>query len=244
MKRIELKAPLSANVTTDAKLPTRFSGTAYTGAAVSSGLVIDLASTTVPQSMALLSEHGRTDIVGRVESTAKQGGQLIVAGTLFSDMEGRAAQVARLAARGFPFQMSVGLFDFSEQEVATGQRVAVNGRDVVGPAHILRNGTVREVSVVTLGVDPQTNVQFFSANGAARGRAIDKLFSDLGEPLDVGDRQVLLSMAPATFAFLDMQLRSLGATLIARTAASKSTTTLSVKSVYAARRAASARFMH
>ena len=57
--------------------------------------------------------------------------------------------------------MSVGLYGFTREFVPAGKSVQVNGQTFNGPVNVLRNGQVREVSVVTLGADPRTDSKFF-----------------------------------------------------------------------------------
>lgn len=161
---IRLSAPLALASTDSAKLPSQFTGVAYSGGvAPGHGVVIDVSTTQVPASMALLSEHDRTGIVGLVDDAAVSNGQIIVKGKLFSDMPGsQAERIAQQAQRGFPYQMSIGLFDYTEEDVPRGQTRVVNNQLVAGPVTVLRNGKVRECSVVTLGADPQTSAAFFS----------------------------------------------------------------------------------
>ena len=238
-RTIQFRAPLNMNATADpSTLPSKFNGLAYTGAAVSGGVVIDLSTTTVPQSMALLEEHDRTAIIGKVESTTNRGGQLLVSGSLYSDIDGsKGQQIARLATRGFPFQMSVGVYDFNEQTIAAGQRLSVNGRDVAGPAVILKGGTVRECSVCTLGADASTSVRFFSANGPGRARALERLQADLGEVFDATERDVFMRMAPALFAFFEQKGREIAANAVAR---ERHAVSLSAAHVYSKRTALAA----
>ena len=164
MTYIELKAPVALTPATAGGLPTRLEGVAYSGGIVAAlGLVIDLASTTVADRMPLLLEHGRQNIVGAITKATIEGGALTVEGRLFSDIPGSTAEkIGQLAQRGAPYQMSVGLFDFTESTIPLGQVATVNSRTVGGPATVLRNGVVREVSIVTLGADPQAKARLFS----------------------------------------------------------------------------------
>jgi hypothetical protein len=61
-----------------------------------------------------------------------------------------------------PWQMSLGLYEYTFDEVPAGKRIVVNGRDVSGPAYVLRNGLLREGSIVSLGADRNTSAAFFS----------------------------------------------------------------------------------
>lgn len=163
--RFELVAPVSFEAEagtaggSDEKLPARFTGTAYSGEMVPSyGAVIDLSSTRMAKRLPLLNSHWRDDVIGFVDSSSV-GERIEVSGELFSDMEGCSAKkIARLAKRGAPYQMSVGLFGYRETFVPAGQSVKVNGREFTGPINVLSGGTVREVSIVTLGADWQADV--------------------------------------------------------------------------------------
>lgn len=215
MKRIpdtlRLSAPLTLRAApTDTKLPSRFTGIAYSGELMPSfGAVVDLDSTTVPAQMALLSEHERTNIIGLVETTSKANNRLIVGGTLYSDMAGSAAEkIAQLAARGFGFQMSVGLFHYSEEYVPQGVTARVNGRNIPGPVTVLRNGKVRECSIVALGADPNTNAVFFGAE-SGREQAIISLFDALGRVPSQSAREAYMRMSARDFLVVSTELRRL-----------------------------------
>jgi hypothetical protein len=171
MNSIQLRAPIALTATALGTLPSRFEGIAYSGGVVPSyGVVIDLGSTTISQPMPLLHEHSRDRIIGAVTAASIQAGQIIVAGKLFSDIPGgHAEQIAQLAIRGAPFQMSVGLYGYTEEVVPLGRAVTVNSRTASGPTVVLRRGAVREVSIVTLGADPNTNARMFSRKAKTPG---------------------------------------------------------------------------
>lgn len=165
---IILTAPLQLAAGNGSALPSQFSGTAYSGGFVPGyGVVIDLASTEFAQKMPLLANHDHTLMIGVINEGNKDGGKLSVAGALFSDIVGsRAEQIAQFAQRGMPFQMSVGLFGYNELYIPAGKSVQVNGQEFQGPVTVLRDGKVREVSVVALGADPNTEAQFFNAQSS------------------------------------------------------------------------------
>jgi hypothetical protein len=160
---VRMSAPLELRAAGN-ELPQRFSGQAYSGGLVPSyGIVIDLASTRYGARMPLLDSHMRSAIVGVIENAATTNHAMQVDGRLFSDMAGSAAErIAQLAQRGAPFQMSVGLYEFTVETVRAGIVVTVNGRQLTGPVDVLRNGLVREVSIVTLGADSDTSAAFLS----------------------------------------------------------------------------------
>ncbi len=211
---IRLTAPMQLRAAPEgpSQLPSQFTGIAYSGGLVPSyGMVIDLSSTNITPVMPLLSEHDRTNMVGMVNGAQKLNGQIVVAGKLYSDMAGsKAEQIAQLSQRGFPFQMSVGLFGFSEEELQPGQRALVNGRDVAGPVTVLRNGTVRECSICALGADPNTEARFFNSPHA-REHQIAALFREIGEQPTAEQRAAYLAMPSASFATFVATVRSLAA---------------------------------
>ena len=163
MTVIHLRAPVALKPATEGALPTRVEGIAYSGGIVPTlGCVIDLSTTSIADRLPLLHEHGREAIVGAITRATITGGTLLVEGKLFSDIPGgQAEKIAQLAQRGAPFQMSVGLFGYVEATVRLGEVVTVNGATVAGPVTVLRGGTVRGVSLVTLGADPNAVARLF-----------------------------------------------------------------------------------
>ncbi len=174
MKTIQLESLISFRASTaGTALPSKFTGTAYSGGLIPShGAVIDLSTTVVARRLPLLDSHVRSDIIGVVSAT-NVSGELVVSGSLFSDLAGSSAErIAARAVRGAPYQMSVGLFDYREVFLQAGQTMRVNGRDFTGPLTVLQSGTVREVSIVTLGADPQATAQFFGLKASQQAASV------------------------------------------------------------------------
>ncbi len=112
----------------------------------------------------MLHEHSRSAIIGTITAAENDGRALAVEGELFADIDQSAVEIVTKAARGIRYQMSVGLFGARAESVpADSAPIAINGQSLTGPLTVLRGGLVREVSVVTLGADHQTNAAFFSA---------------------------------------------------------------------------------
>jgi hypothetical protein len=154
---LTLKAPR------DGALPTRFDGIAYSGEPMPSlNAVVDLATTQIEGRMPLLNEHNRDRIIGVIESARKDGGRLLVEGKLFADIPGQDGErLAEFAKRGLPLQMSMGLFNYTEDFIGRGQFATVNSRQLAGPMTVYRNGRVRECSIVAIGMDSRTSVRMF-----------------------------------------------------------------------------------
>jgi len=197
---IRLAAPLEFAAPEGDALPAKFSGTAYSGGKVSSyGCVIDMDSTSFAQKMPLLFEHMRSSIVGVIDKADSKGFKLSVSGKLFSDMPGSdAEQIAQLSKRGAPYQMSVGLFGYREEFVPSGNTVKVNGQEFSGPIYVLRGGTVREVSICTLGADANTDAQFFSHPDANKGSKENTVDEQQAKELTEANKKLAEQLEAAT----------------------------------------------
>jgi hypothetical protein len=148
----------------------QFAGVAYSGGPVPYGMgavVIDLASTKAPAPMPLLHAHDHAAVIGKVASVTNNGQQLSDAGELFTDIDPLALGIVQRADRGTPFQQSVGIYDYTEEFIPAGHVVDINGRTLQGPLTVMRNGTVREISLCPLGADAKTSAAFFDADQRA-----------------------------------------------------------------------------
>jgi len=158
----------TAGITAEAETNERtLTGIAYAGGLVTdhgywNNLVIDLASLTVATPIPLLLGHDQEGTVGIV-TTATTAGNLSIAATLFADIDAAAAMVAAKADKGFPWQLSVGIWPSSVEDVPSGSSVSVNHQTFAGPVTIFRGGRVREVSVVALGADRNTSATVLGA---------------------------------------------------------------------------------
>lgn len=162
-----LTAPLQLRAQQPGAIATQFSGTAYTGAVIDDWgerIIIDLATTRTAEQMPLLHEHRREQTIGTISQAAITDTAITFTGELFADIDDTAKTIATKAARGLHYQMSVGLYQAKGQLVPEGHSVNINAQTHQGPLVVLTGGTVREVSVVTLGADANTNASFFSAN--------------------------------------------------------------------------------
>lgn len=152
-----------------AALPKKLRGTAYSGGRVPDrNLVIDLATTSITTPAPLLAGHLSGSVVGRI-TQASVAGAISIEGDLYSDIDDDARAIAQKAARGHPWQLSVGLYGHTWEDVPPGKTVSVNGQSFDGPITVLRNGVVREVSIVALGADPAADAAFFTQQ---RGRSM------------------------------------------------------------------------
>ncbi|WP_176371150.1 phage protease [Crenothrix polyspora] len=154
--------------TPTAKGERELTGIAYSGDVVTdhgywNRLVIDLATLTVDTPIPLLQGHCHDDTIGLVTTVSTHTGQLSINARLFADVDDDAAEIAAKADKGFPWQLSVGIWPKSIEEVNPGESITVNNRTFTGPVVVFRNGRVREISVVAIGADHQTSATVLTA---------------------------------------------------------------------------------
>lgn len=167
-KQVFLTAAIELRASADGKIPAEFSGVAYGGDFVSKygGIVVDLASLrTDPGSLPLLFDHESDSYVGVVDKIDNTGAALSAAGKLFSDIDEQAKLIALKSQRGARYQMSLGLFEYSEEYVPAGVSFQANGRNFTGPVYVLRNALLGEISIVPTGAARSTTASFFSQKG-------------------------------------------------------------------------------
>ena len=135
----------------------------YTGAAIRQSwsrnpLVVDLSGLEASHSVPILWGHDTSldSILGQSSMTNNDGRQLTLSGEIFGTSP-IAERVLQLAKKGMKFQASIGADPGRIENFAAGQKVAVNGRDFVGPISVVRSAKLREVSVVLMGADPATS---------------------------------------------------------------------------------------
>lgn len=161
----------------------KFSGTAYTGGVITDHpafdrVAFDLSTTKVQVPAPLLLNH--LDPVGVIRN-ATAARDLRVDGDLFADARGaggdeRASNVAAMADRGMPWQMSVGIWPGEIDQVKAGAKVSLNGQEFAGPLTVFRQNRVREVSLVALGADDRTSaVVFGRAANAKRPATVEEI---------------------------------------------------------------------
>lgn len=143
-------------------------GIAYSGGLVTDhgywdALLIDLASLTVDSPIPLLCDHDQECSIGMVTSADASGGNLNIQARLFADIDDEAAEIAAKADKGFPWQLSVGIWPSSIENVPVGSSIELNGQAFPGPVNVFRGGRVREISVVAIGADPKTSATVLNA---------------------------------------------------------------------------------
>lgn len=160
MKAYFFKSKLESNATAKG----RVAGTAYSGGAIPhymhfENFIIDTESLSIAKErIALLKDHLSERVIGHASASVKDH-RVEIEGNLSPTIEA-AKEVITLANDGFEWEMSVGVYDGYVQENFSGK---VNGIEVEN-ATVLRDGVLREVSIVALGADMHTNAKIFNNN--------------------------------------------------------------------------------
>lgn len=160
-------APVEVTTSPDSGLRS-ISGVPYSGGVITdhmwfSRVAFDLATLSIQTPVPLLLNHCPDDTVG-VVNVAEITSLVRITGTLFTGIDEDADSIAAKADAGFPWQMSVGIFPDSIEEIPAGQSVPLNGQMLDGPLTILRNARIREVSLCPVGADAGTSASVFTAD--------------------------------------------------------------------------------
>ena len=144
-------------------LPTKFSGIAYSGGVIPSyggfgDAAIEIESFQIPTAPVFaLVDHDPKQRAGKL-SAELQGNQIAISGEFFTSSPA-GKEVAALFAEGAPWQLSVGI---QAQTTLTGKDpIQMNGRTMAINT-LFKNASLREVSFVPVGADPNTAVAAFS----------------------------------------------------------------------------------
>lgn len=162
LNKIDFSAPLTFAAGEDGS-PRTFTGIANSGRPFpywGAQTVIDLESATFADKIPVLVQHDRAKRAGVGSFDVGKSG-LAVSGALLSNEQGSA--IAADSDEGFPWQMSVTAYPARVEKLEATKKASVNGRQITGPAYILRGAEIGEVSFVVLGADSKTSAQVFDA---------------------------------------------------------------------------------
>lgn len=138
------------------------SGVAYSGAVIPehgffSNLIVDLSSLRIERErLPLLRDHNPAQVAGYVNATIENN-QVLISGKL-SQKSQWGKEITDLASDGIDWQLSLGIYEGMIEEVVNAE---VNGIKLE-KATVLRNGLLRENSVVAIGADSGTESQILS----------------------------------------------------------------------------------
>ncbi len=133
-------------------------------------VVIDLAGLAIPESLPVLDGHtNTTEAVIGVGMPELRAGQLHVNVALADTDAGR--RVVELLRAGVALQASVGVAPAETRRLREGETVEANGRTHTAPpggVTLVARGTLKEVSILPLGADSETEVRLAARRAAER----------------------------------------------------------------------------
>lgn len=160
-KNEQPKIILAAEATT--RTDALITGVAYSGGTFGqtwSGLplVVDLSTLTIAAQTPLMYNH-RYEPEYRlgVINCVNDGKAISFSGEIDTDKPLGAGIVNE--GRKYDWQASIGADVGTTKEIEAGEKITVNGREITGPAAIVRNAKLREVSVVAIGADSETHIR-------------------------------------------------------------------------------------
>lgn len=160
MNKFFLKQSIDAEKIKEGKV----SGVAYSGALIANfgfyeNFIVDVESLTfAKEKTPLLKDHNCDRVVG-FANASKDEFKILIDGMLSKKIED-ARDIIALSEDGFEWEMSIGVYDGRIEEEFTGE---VNGIEVE-KAIVLRDGVLREVSIVSLGADNNTSLEVLNKN--------------------------------------------------------------------------------
>lgn len=161
---------LMAQAPGDADALPRVSMLAYTGIPMKLEgfqlpVVVDLETLKVPKSQKVPILRGHdTDRIAGHSDTIDVSPQRLKAGGVLSGTPKHTVDVLHTARRGFPWQVSIGAANTKRLEhVPAGESVKVNGRKWDGPILVARHALLRELSILPMGADGNTDAAFSAA---------------------------------------------------------------------------------
>lgn len=132
-------------------------------------VIVDLAGLKLAaEPLPILKDHSVRDVVGHTSKVDIGRSTLELSGVI-SGTGPAAREVRDSAANQFPWRASIGAAAKRVEELAAGASATVNGLEAEGPAYIVRESVLREVSVVAIDADGDTQVEVAAAAAHTQG---------------------------------------------------------------------------
>jgi hypothetical protein len=103
-----------------------------------------------------LLDHDTSQIVGQSTRVGIDSNGVTLDGLIMGE-DAAALRVITLAKKGFNWQASIGASIVRHEYLKAGESTKVNGRDVAGPAIVVKEARLKETSFVALGADSSTS---------------------------------------------------------------------------------------
>lgn len=180
MKTFFLKSSLNGDNTKKGII----SGTAYSGEAIPSfmcfnNFIVDLETLRFSKpKVPLLRDHLSELVAGHATVKLEDDFKLSIDG-IISKKTSTGQEIISLSEDDFDWELSIGVYEGFIEESFSGE---VNGRDVEN-AVVLRNGLLREVSIVALGADKNTEATILKQVNKETLKMNEKDFKKLMEKM-------------------------------------------------------------
>lgn len=137
-----------------------FTMTAYTGVPIMqrhfpAPVIVDISGMDYAQRIPIRLDHNPEQRIGHTTEIAVIDGNIVASGLISHDNE-YSRTVASSGKLGFPWQASIGAMVMEKENVAEGKTVEVNGSEYTGPLVVVRKSSLKEISFVDYGADPNT----------------------------------------------------------------------------------------
>lgn len=121
---------------------------------------LDLATCSIADNLPIFLYHNHTRRVGEIKSYEIADNAIKMVGQLYTQLPDCAA-IMTVHKNGGHWDCSIGTGSVPVEDqvyLAAGEQAEVNGNTIIGPAIIVRNVTIREISFVSAGADAATKV--------------------------------------------------------------------------------------
>jgi hypothetical protein len=142
-----------------------FDSIAYTGSVIKQGwswwpIVVDIQGVDAFLPLPALADHTNkcSSSLGQHESVSLINNEITSSGKIYPRYSPVAANIFNTAKLGQRWQMSIAGPIRSIEELKEGEQIEVNGETFHGPIYIVRRMTVREITVVPVGADVDTEL--------------------------------------------------------------------------------------
>lgn len=168
----------------DGELTGKFKGVAYSGQPIDyhsgyQNLITDVNSISFKEKLPIFLHHDPTKIAGYATIKVVDNKILIEDGQISKSTES-GKEVLNLAKEGFSWEFSIGYsYDFEKiEDIKSGIETEINGYPVTGPATIIKDSWLQEVSFVPVGADKQTVAEIFKKQNDKGERMKSKIEFD------------------------------------------------------------------
>ena len=142
-------------------------GVAYSGGPVRQNwsdfpIYVDLEGMEIQNQIPILFSHYNSPTSRLGEATIENNKKtLVFNGVIDTDGDELAQEIVRKGIK-IDWQVSIGADVLAMEELRDGETIEVNGNNVTGPVTIVKKSLLREISVVAVGADSDTNMKIMA----------------------------------------------------------------------------------